>query len=57
MPKPSSGREPDPMGRVVDRLLAQLPGLRAPPSPPPQFFAHPLEKFASRLGATSSHPR
>jgi hypothetical protein len=28
MPKSSSGSQPDPMERVVDRLLAQLPGLR-----------------------------
>lgn len=35
MPKPSSGRQPDPMASVVDRLLAQLPGLRdAAPAPP-----------------------
>ncbi len=27
MPKPPPNREPDPMARVVDRLLAQLPGL------------------------------
>jgi hypothetical protein len=28
MPKPSPGHEPDPMSGVVDRLLAQLPGLQ-----------------------------
>lgn len=28
MPKSSSGSQPDPMEGVVDRLLAQLPGLR-----------------------------
>jgi len=28
MPKTPSGPEPDPMARVVDRLLAQLPGLQ-----------------------------
>lgn len=28
MPKPSPGREPDPMAGVVDRLLSQLPGLQ-----------------------------
>ena len=36
MPKPPPGQEPDPMARVVDRLLAQLPGLQGQPaySPP-----------------------
>src|SRR5580765_3773082 len=33
MPKPSPAREPDPMARVVDRLLAQLPGLQGAPDP------------------------
>jgi hypothetical protein len=28
MPKPSPGQKPDPMSGVVDRLLAQLPGLQ-----------------------------
>jgi hypothetical protein len=31
MPKPSPGPKPDPMAGVVDRLLAQLPGLRNEP--------------------------
>jgi hypothetical protein len=31
MPKPSSGPKPDPMAGVVDRLLAQLPGLHSEP--------------------------
>lgn len=31
MPKPLPGREPDPMARVVDRLLSQLPGLQGGP--------------------------
>jgi hypothetical protein len=31
MPKPSHSREPDPMASVVDRLLAQLPGLQQAP--------------------------
>jgi hypothetical protein len=31
MPKPSPGHEPDPMASVVDRLLAQLPGLQGQP--------------------------
>lgn len=33
MPKPARGREPDPMDRVVDRLLAQLPGLQGASAP------------------------
>jgi hypothetical protein len=32
MPKPSPGPKPDPMAGVVDRLLAQLPGLHNEPS-------------------------
>ncbi len=35
MPKPPPRGEPDPMARVVDRLLAQLPGLQGPPDPSP----------------------
>jgi hypothetical protein len=31
MPKPSPGPKPDPMTGVVDRLLAQLPGLHGEP--------------------------
>lgn len=31
MPKPSPGQKPDPMSGVVDRLLAQLPGLQGEP--------------------------
>jgi hypothetical protein len=31
MPKPSPGRNPDPMAGAVDRLLAQLPGLQSEP--------------------------
>lgn len=38
MPKTPPGREPDPMGRVVDRLLAQLPGLQGSVEPPPPGF-------------------
>ena len=33
-PAPQRGREPDPMAGVVDRLLAQLPGLQGQPEPP-----------------------
>jgi hypothetical protein len=33
MPKHSPGPEPDPMAGVVDRLLAQLPGLQGEPAP------------------------
>jgi hypothetical protein len=37
MPHPSPGRrEPDPMAGVVDRLLAQLPGLQGQPYAPPR---------------------
>jgi hypothetical protein len=32
MPKPSPGPTPDPMAGVVDRLLAQLPGLQHEPA-------------------------
>ena len=38
MPKPPSGRDPDPMARVVDRLLAQLPGLHGTVEPPTPVF-------------------
>ena len=31
MPKPSPVHKPDPMSGVVDRLLAQLPGLQGEP--------------------------
>ena len=34
MPKPTPPRGPDPMAGVVDRLLAQLPGLQGQPEPP-----------------------
>jgi hypothetical protein len=33
MPKPSPQRTPDPLAGVVDRLLAQLPGLQSSPEP------------------------
>lgn len=39
MPKPRPGNEPDPMARVVDRLLAQLPGLQADARPSSGFRA------------------
>jgi hypothetical protein len=32
MPKPSPDPKPDPMAGIVDRLLAQLPGLQSEPS-------------------------
>ena len=38
MPKLPPGREPDPMARVVDRLLAQLPGLQGAADPTPPAF-------------------
>lgn len=34
MPKPLPHQAPDPMAGIVDRLLAQLPGLQAHPEPP-----------------------
>lgn len=34
MPKPLPRQGPDPMAGVVDRLLAQLPGLQGHPEPP-----------------------
>ena len=34
MPNPSPDRKPDPMAGVVDRLLAQLPGLQGEPHRP-----------------------
>jgi hypothetical protein len=33
-PTPQRGPQPDPMAGVVDRLLAQLPGLQGQPEPP-----------------------
>ena len=36
MPKPTPQRGPDPMAGVVDRLLAQLPGLHGHPEPAPR---------------------
>lgn len=38
-PKPMPGREPDPMSGVVDRLLAQLPGLQGEPSASPRTMS------------------
>jgi hypothetical protein len=38
MSKTPPGREPDPMARVVDRLLAQLPGLQGAAAPAPPVF-------------------
>jgi hypothetical protein len=46
MPKPQSNRLPDPMSGVVDRLLAQLPGLQVEPS----------SSASSRLGNGSLGP-
>jgi hypothetical protein len=37
MPKPTPKPGPDPMARVVDRLLAQLPGLQGTVEPVPSF--------------------
>jgi hypothetical protein len=38
MPKTPSSHGPDPMARVVDRLLAQLPGLQGAVEPAPPAF-------------------
>jgi hypothetical protein len=40
MPKPAPGQQPDPMAGVVDRLLAQLPGLQGA-SQAPRVAARP----------------
>lgn len=50
MPKPPPGPEPDPMARVVDRLLAQLPGLQAEP-----VYAQPsTNRFPALVGRSST---
>lgn len=46
MPKSPPGREPDPMARVVDRLLAQLPGLQGTHEPSPG----PIRRSAATEG-------
>lgn len=44
MPKPPPHRAPDPMAGVVDRLLAQLPGLQSQPEPPrPPMYRPPVQ--------------
>jgi hypothetical protein len=50
MRKPSPGPEPDPMSGVVDRLLAQLPGLQGDP---PASRGIPRQSIAS--GGTAIH--
>ena len=50
MPKPPPRREPDPMARVVDRLLAQLPGLQDAPEP----AAHAFRTHAGELRGVST---
>lgn len=53
MPKPTPSREPDPMARVVDRLLAQLPGLQAEP-----VYSHSSSTRSSTvLSGTTDAPR
>jgi hypothetical protein len=47
MPKPSPGHEPDPMAGIVDRLLAQLPGLQSQP----EASRNPIPRQATPLGA------
>jgi hypothetical protein len=47
--KPSSPRAPDPLAGVVDRLLAQLPGLQGSPSP---ARVAPRSPFAAATLAT-----
>lgn len=58
MPKPPPGREPDPMASVVDRLLAQLPGLQGGPAVAPvsssRFPAVVTGSSARRVEAPSS---
>jgi hypothetical protein len=50
MPKPPPGREPDPMASVVDRLLAQLPGLQGAPAVAPERS----NRFPAVVGAAST---
>ncbi|MGH7508572.1 MAG: hypothetical protein ACREMZ_03785 [Gemmatimonadales bacterium] len=50
MPKPPPGREPDPMASVVDRLLAQLPGLKGEPASVQGSFG----PFPTVVGGTPS---
>ena len=54
MPKPPPGPEPDPMARVVDRLLAQLPGLQAGPAySPPSTSRFPAVVGGGSSGSTT----
>jgi hypothetical protein len=57
MPKPPPAREPDPMAGVVDRLLAQLPGLRGGPEPfrhsPPRIMPQSPVTTATRAPVVS----
>jgi hypothetical protein len=53
MPKPPPGREPDPMARVVDRLLAQLPGLQGEPA----LSQGSRSRFPTVVGHASATPR
>lgn len=51
MSKPSPAEQPDPMVAVVDRLLAQLPGLRGEPRFSPQSGPHPAVGPAGDAGS------
>jgi hypothetical protein len=53
MPKPMPNRGPDPMAGVVDRLLAQLPGLQGQPEPPRSSPYRP----AMQTGMAGATPR
>jgi hypothetical protein len=52
-PIPPRGRQPDPMAGVVDRLLAQLPGLQGEPEPP----RAPGTRTSSSFGPMNIVPR
>jgi hypothetical protein len=59
MAKPLPGREPDPMAGVVDRLLAQLPGLQSQPEQVravPQYGA-PFVTVAAPVRVQPATPR
>jgi hypothetical protein len=51
MPKPSPAPKPDPMAGIVDRLLAQLPGLQSEAAPSAR--SHPAGQWTSPAKAVS----
>ena len=53
MAKPHGGREPDPMARVVDRLLAQLPTLQGEAEPRAPAFRSSASEV--RTGSSISY--